>query len=267
MVGVSTGAAAESVATSMTTVGATTPGVVRIEYYTDPLCCWSWAFEPVVRQLRQRFGSSLEWSIVLGGMIETWATFRDPMNDVGAPPQLAPLWHMAARATGVPIDPAIWHVDPPASSYPASVAVKAAGLQGVQAAEAYLGLARQAVMTRRLNIARRDVLVALGGELAASGACAFDIATFQSDLGGPDAIEAFRADLQRARFLRIGRFPTLIVHGPAGSRIAVGYRPADVMERILAAVASGLLPGTSLCARETELPEKMSRHDDCHSTT
>lgn len=267
MVGVSAGAAPEPVATAMTMAGTTTGGAVRIEYYTDPLCCWSWAFDPVVRQLRQRFGSWLEWSTVLGGMIETWATFRDPMNDVGAPPQLAPLWHMAGRATGVSIDPAIWHEDPPASSYPASVAVKAAGLQGLHAAEAYLSLVRQAVMTQRLNIARRDVLVALGADLAAAKARAFDVARFESDVGGPEAIEAFRTDLQRARFLKIGRFPTLIVHGPAGSRIAVGYRPADVMERILAAVAGGPLPGPPLCISDTELPERMSWHDDCHSTS
>lgn len=195
---------------------------------------------------------------MLGGMIEAWATFRDPMNDVGAPPQLAPLWHMAGHATGVSIDPAIWHVDPPASSYPASVAVRAAGLQGVPAAEAYLGLAREAVMTRRLNIARRDVLVALGGELAASGACTFDMDRFESDLAGPDAIEAFRADLQRTRFLRIGRFPTMIVHGPAGSRIAVGYRPADVMERILAAVTNGALPEAAICVSESEITEDIA---------
>lgn len=250
----------------MTTRDAAPGGVVRVEYYTDPLCCWSWAFEPVARQLRQRFGPSLEWSTVLGGMIETWATFRDPMNDVGAPPQLAPVWHMSGRATGAPIDPAIWHLDPPASSYPASVAVKAAGLQGLHAAEAYLALARHAVMTRRLNIARRDVLLALGGELASSGACSFDAGRFATDLGGGEAIEAFRADLQRTRFLRIGRFPTLIVHGASGSRIAVGYRPVDVMERILAAVSGGALPGPAPVASGSHPADGGSRPDRCHST-
>jgi predicted DsbA family dithiol-disulfide isomerase len=223
----------------MTSAGATTVADVRIEYFTDPLCCWSWAFESVHRELRQRHGERVDWSIVLGGMIETWNTYRDPLNDVAAPAQLAPLWHLAGRATGVSIDPAIWHLDPPASSYPASVAVKAAGLQGRAAGEAYLFLAREAVMTRRLNIANRDVLLALGGELAASADCPFDADRFEKDVTGTDAIEAFRSDLQRARFLRIGRFPTLIAHGACGSRIAVGYRPADVLERMLAAVSHG----------------------------
>ena len=237
MVGIPAGGARESVADPVKPVSGTTDTVVRIEYYTDPLCCWSWTFESVCRQLRQRHGPRLEWSVVLGGMIESWGTFRDPMNDVAAPPHLAPLWHMAGRATGVPIDPAIWHLDPPASSYPASVAVKAAGLQGADVAQAYLSLAREAVMIRRLNIARRDVLLELGRELAVSMPRAFDVDRFDVDLGGTEAIEAFRADLQRTRFLRIGRFPTLIVHGPSESRIAVGYRPVDVMEKLLEAVA------------------------------
>jgi len=203
------------------------------------LCCWSWEFEPVARQLQQRHGARLEWSVVLGGMIDTWATFRDPMNDVGAPAQFAPLWHMAGRAGGTPIDPAIWHLDPPGSSYPASVAVKAAGLQSGEAAQMYLRMAREAVMTRRLNIARRDVLLTLGRELAAAGSCSFDADVFATELGRDAALEAFRADLQRTRFLGIGRFPTFIVHGASSSRIAVGYRPVEVMDRIIAAVSNG----------------------------
>lgn len=235
MVDVSARPAGEPVAPALadaTTVAAP----VRLEYYTDPLCCWSWAFEPVWRQLRQRHGARLSRTVVLGGMIESWASFRDPLNDVGAPPQLAPLWHLAGRATGVPIDPAIWHHDAPASSYPASVAVKAAGLQGVDAEERYLWLAREAVMTRRLNIARPEVLRQLAAELEVQQPRAFDAARFAADLAGKDAIERFRHDLQRVRFLRIGRFPTLVMHGPAGSRIAVGYRPLDALERLMALV-------------------------------
>jgi hypothetical protein len=38
---------------------------------------------------------------------------------------------------------------------------------------------------------------------------------------------------------RIGRFPTFVVHGPAGSRIAVGYRPVEVIESLIDAVVSG----------------------------
>jgi putative protein-disulfide isomerase len=208
-----------------------------IEYYTDPLCCWSWALEPVWRQIERHHPGSLSWTVILGGMIESWSSFSDPINDVASPPQLAPLWQLAGRMTSVPIDPLIWHVDPPASSYPASVAVKAAGLQGTEAAIQYLRLAREAVMTRRLNIARRDVLLRLGDELAIATGRSFDVDRFEHDLERDEAIEAFRSDLERTRFRRIGRFPTIVVHGAIGSRIAVGYRSVDALERMLAAVS------------------------------
>jgi hypothetical protein len=52
------------------------------------------------------------------------------------------------------------------------------------------------------------------------------------------AVEAFAADVKQARLLRIGRFPTFVVHGPAGSRIAVGYRPIEAIETILETVGA-----------------------------
>lgn len=237
MVRVSPGTPAEPVAGPVTSASIAADRAIRVECYTDPLCCWSWALEPVWRLLRQRYRERLSRRSILGGMIESWTTFRDPLNDVGRPSQLAPLWHLAGRATGVAIDPAIWHVDPPGSSYPSSVAVKSAALQGDEAEDRYLLLVREAVMTRRLNVARREVLLQLGDELAVGMPGRFDVTRFAADLAGDEAAAAFTADLQRVRFLGIGRFPTIVVHGAKGSRIAVGYRPADVMERIFQAVS------------------------------
>ena len=31
----------------------------EVTYYTDPLCCWSWAFEPVRIRLVQEYGSAI----------------------------------------------------------------------------------------------------------------------------------------------------------------------------------------------------------------
>jgi predicted DsbA family dithiol-disulfide isomerase len=212
---------------------------IRIDYYTDPLCCWSWALEPVWRSIRRRHGTQLEWRTVLGGMIENWSTYRDPVNDVHRPMHMAAVWHFAGKTAGVPIDPSIWHVDPPASSFPASLAVKAAALQGVDHGDAYLAHVREAAMLRRMNIARTDVLCELAGELATLQPEGFDAERFAEDLGGAAAKQAFAADLQRVHLLRIGRFPTFVVHGPDGSRIAVGYRPVEVIESLIDAVVTG----------------------------
>jgi hypothetical protein len=91
-------------------------------------------------------------------------------------------------------------------------------------------------MTRRLNVSRRETLQALAVELAASRPRDFDADRFAVDLVGAAAVRAFTADLEETRMRRIGRFPTFVVHGPAGSRIAVGYRPQAAVEAVFQAV-------------------------------
>lgn len=205
----------------------------RIDYYTDPLCGWSWALEPVWREIRRRHDVSI--NIVLGGMVETLEALDEPITA---------LWRDAARETGVAIDTTIWQTDPPLSSFPASIGVKAALLQSADAGERYLSIVREAVMTRRLNVARPSVLRQLARELAFSMPRAFDVDRFDADLLGDEAVEAFRDDLARARFERIETFPTIIVQGETGSRTAVGYRSIDVIEALLAAVSEPC-PGPS----------------------
>jgi putative protein-disulfide isomerase len=59
-----------------------------IEYYTDPLCSWSWAFEPQWRYLRYNCGERLTWRYRMGGLLPDWQSYQDPFNDVGNPAQM-----------------------------------------------------------------------------------------------------------------------------------------------------------------------------------
>jgi predicted DsbA family dithiol-disulfide isomerase len=48
--------------------------VVHTHYYTDPVCPWSWAFEPSLRRLLLEFDGATEFSYVISGMRhELWA--------------------------------------------------------------------------------------------------------------------------------------------------------------------------------------------------
>jgi predicted DsbA family dithiol-disulfide isomerase len=67
----------------------------------------------------------------------------------------------ARHFSGVYIDDRIWITDPPASSFPACIAVKSAELQGAACGSQYLALARRAVMVDNKNIARLEVLLEL----------------------------------------------------------------------------------------------------------
>lgn len=224
------------------TAAATEPAAA-IEYFTDPLCSWCWAFEAPWRRLRYEFGPQLSWRYRLGGLLADWNSYNDPINSITRPAQMGPVWFQVRQLTGMPIDELIWLEDPPSSSYPACLAVKAAELQSAAAAEAYLRRLREAVMLQRRNIARKEVLFAVAAELAQEQPQLFDGERFQHDFHAPAALDAFRGDLQLARYRDISRFPTLILRAAAGQAILiVGYRPYPMLREALSHLTPELQP-------------------------
>jgi len=218
---------------------------LQITYYTDPLCSWSWAFEPQWRRLRDTFGEQITWSYCMGGLIVDWQQYNDPLNDISRPVQMGPQWFQVQALSGMPFNERIWYTDPPASSYPACLAVKAAERQGLFIGEIYLRRLREAVMLEQRNISRRDVLSAVAQEVA-NAYPSFDAEQFALDLDSQAVQDAFREDLKEARYREIGRFPTLILRPLSGrSLIIVGYRPYAVLCEAVAQVAPTLLPRRS----------------------
>jgi predicted DsbA family dithiol-disulfide isomerase len=211
-----------------------------VTYYTDPLCCWSWAFEPVWLRLRRACVGRLAWRVRMGGMIRRWDQYDDPLNAIHRPGQMGPLWLQAERETGVRMDTRVWAEDPPQSSWPACLAFKAAELQSPLAGEAYLKRMRRALFADSRNIARREVLAGIAAECQAACPSRFDAARWESDFGAPEAQRAFRADMGEARMLGIGRFPTLVLSGRAGRRLLTGWRPYEALAGELLALAPEL---------------------------
>ncbi|HEY9004957.1 MAG TPA: DsbA family protein [Ohtaekwangia sp.] len=200
-----------------------------ITYYTDPLCCWSWAFDKHLMQLQHEFGNRFTVRYVMAGMIRNWDSYSDPYNIINRPMQMGPLWMQAAQVTHTSINFDIWHRDPPDSSYPACLAVKTASLQSPEAEAFYLYKVREAVMTRQLNIAKYTVLFQIAEELETS--CNnFSAEQFKTDWQEGKARTLFRKDLELAAFHKIGRYPTLTCTGTNGEGIImVGYRPYEVL--------------------------------------
>ncbi len=225
---------------------------VFVEYFTDPLCSWSWAFEAQWRRLRYECSGRLGWRYRMGGLIADWQSYDDPFNAICNPAQMGPQWFQVHEISGMPLDACIWQENPPGSSYPACIAVKAAERQGQETAEVYLRRLREAAMMERLNIARQDILLAVARQTAreSAGSSALDLDRFCADLGTPEPVEAFRQDLRDAAYHGIGRFPTLILRGNDGRGIVlVGYRPYDA----LCAALEHLVPGLR---RKPQLPQE-----------
>jgi len=201
---------------------------IIITYYTDPLCCWSWAFEDSWQKLLANYGHRITYSLVMGGMIPGWSTYSDPLHSVSRPAQMGPLWMYASQVTHTKMQYKIWAEDPPSSSYPPSLAVKTAGLQSQTAAELYLYTIRKALMEEGMNVSRESVLLELAQNL---GTKDFDYDRFVDDWRKGNGREAFRSDLSKTKLHSIGRFPTLTFQNTEGTGIImVGYRPYDSLE-------------------------------------
>src|SRR5213078_1054141 len=71
---------------------------VRVRYFTDPACPWSWSAEPTVRKLMVEFGEGLSWTFVMGGLARDY-TSGDPY------PSLVNQWMDVADEGRMPIDP------------------------------------------------------------------------------------------------------------------------------------------------------------------
>ena len=107
--------------------------LVEIIYFTDPLCSWSWGFEPQWRRLQLEYNGKINCRYCMGGLLPSWKNFADPLNSVSRPVQMGPIWMESSHITGMPLESSIWIHNPPKSSYPACIGIKAAGLQSALA--------------------------------------------------------------------------------------------------------------------------------------
>lgn len=204
-------------------------GQIQIDFYTDPLCCWSWAFDQHWKKLLERYPHEIDYHYIMCGMIPDWNKYNDPMNSVSKPIQMGPVWMHASEVTHVKMQYNIWHEDPPSSSYPACIAVKTVELQSAKAAETYLYNLRKALMEEGANISKEEIIIGIAENLEAEQ---FDANKFKNDWGLAKGKEAFRMDLQKAKFYNIGRYPTLTFKNTAGKGIMiVGYRPFEILEQ------------------------------------
>ncbi len=204
-------------------------GQLSIVYYTDPLCCWSWAFEPHWKAIRQVYEGNMNIRYCMGGLIESWQNYYDPVNAVTKPIQMGPVWMEVSHLTGVHIDNTIWVKDPPVSSYLACTAVKCAAMQSFKAGDGYLSMLREALMVHGKNISKQSTLINIAEEFAAVHT-GFNMSQFRDDLVNGEGFKAFASDLQEIRYKNISRFPTLVINqGNKPGILITGYKPYEAI--------------------------------------
>jgi protein-disulfide isomerase-like protein with CxxC motif len=218
--------------------------MVNVAYHTDPVCPWSWAFEPTVRKLMVDFGDGLDWTFVMGGLGRSLA--REPAACAGMIEQ----WLRVSAETQAPLDPLLWAESPILSTYPACMAVKAAAEQADDRGYRYLRRLRESLMCDRRKLDQAEALI------EESRAAGLDVERFRIDLRSNAITEAFAADLESTKELAArvegpvrgasqgaggAPLPTLVFRGDSGvERFVVGHQAPDVTH--VAAVECGAKP-------------------------
>lgn len=214
---------------------------VEITFYTDPLCCWSWALLPELLKVKANFNDSVCLNYCMGGLIKDWNSFSDPINNVNQPSQMGPIWLDASQKTGIDFNDSLWVNDPPHSSYPSCIAVKTAELQSPDAGAAFFEMLAETAMLEGKNISKPEVLVYVAQKLEAKLPDVFNLTHFIHNYNNEQSRDAFKSDLQKVKFNQIGRFPTVTLSFNKKTIVFTGYRPYDVILDALSDIAPAII--------------------------
>jgi 2-polyprenyl-6-methoxyphenol hydroxylase-like FAD-dependent oxidoreductase/predicted DsbA family dithiol-disulfide isomerase len=180
---------------------------VQIIYFTDPICSTCWAIQPELRKLELEYGNQLEIEYRMGGLLPHWHNYN--RHGITDPKQVAVHWEEVEAKSGMPINGEIWKTDPLASSYPPSIAFKAAQLQSAEKAIIFLRKIREALFVAQRDIIDKGLLY----RMALSSA--LDAAQIIKDIEGP-ATDNFFEDVALSEELDIQFLPTLIMTNHLG---------------------------------------------------
>jgi predicted DsbA family dithiol-disulfide isomerase len=227
----------------------------EIVEYTDPLCPWAWGSEPSFRWLRARVDGRVPWRRV-------YAILFDEDDDPAPDPDAETAWYSGyvaevAGHTGAPRAARLERVA--LTSWPASLAARAAEAQGPAVAERVL---------RRL----RESVFVLGEPADTPGRVldcvrsvpGLDVERLRADASSPAVEASVRADRAearaplpevvdlvgppphsgRARELDDGSrryaLPTIVISGPGGRLVVPGLRPPRAYAQALEQAWPGL---------------------------
>lgn len=198
---------------------------LRVTYFTDPICSTCWGVEPQLRKLKLEYGDYFDIDYFMGGLLPSWDIYNS--GGISKASDVAPHWDEVSPKYEMPIDGDVWLEDPLPSSYPPSVAFKAAQLQGQKLALAFLRCIREMVFLEKKNITKLEHL------LKAAQETGLDVAQFQQDYEG-QAQGLFQADLLFARQMGVRGFPTFFFTDENLNRLTVyGFRPYEQFEETL----------------------------------
>ncbi|WP_326983524.1 DsbA family protein [Chryseobacterium sp. MYb264] len=205
---------------------------VKIIYFTDPICSSCWGIEPQLRKLKLEYSKDVEIEYHMGGLLPDWSYNS---GGISKPSDVAHHWDEVSEYYDMPIDGDVWLEDPLNSSYPSSIAFKAAQLQDKAKAMVFLRELRELLFLKKKNIAKWEYIS------EAAERANLNIDQLKNDFEGK-AKQLFEEDLQLAREYGVRGFPTLffVQNGEIKDKI-YGTKPYDLYESTIKKIDNNLV--------------------------
>ena len=180
---------------------------IKLIYFTDPICSSCWAIEPQLKKLKLEFGEHIVFDYHMGGLLPSWDIYNS--GGISKPSDVASHWDEVSSYYQMPIVGDVWLQDPLSSSYPPSIAFKAAQLQDEKKAAIFLRILREKVFVEKKNITKESEIKEAADQ---SGLIAVKILEDMKVV----ALENFQKDLQLAAKMGVRGFPTIYILGENG---------------------------------------------------
>ncbi|WP_053365583.1 ClpXP adapter SpxH family protein [Bacillus sp. FJAT-27245] len=198
---------------------------IEIYIFIDPLCPECWALEPIMKKLQIEYGRYFSMKPVLSGKLTMLNMGKKKRFE-----NIAEMWEKTASRSGMSCDATLWEENPVTSPYIASIAVKAAELQGRKRGTRFLRRLQEMLFLEKKNISNFEVLK------ECARAVGLDVEEFITDIHSETAAKAFQQDLKITAEMEVDEIPTLVFFNEnaeeEGIKIA-GYYPYEVYIQVL----------------------------------
>lgn len=194
---------------------------VKVIYFTDPICSSCWGIEPQLRKLKLEYGNSIEIEYRMGGLLPDWSYNG---GGISKPSDVANHWDEVSIYYDMPIDGDVWLEDPLHSSFPPSIAFKAAQKQEHEKALLFLREIREMVFLQKKNIAKWENLAIAAQKVG------LNVEQLITDFNGTAKI-LFEEDLKFTKQNGVRGFPTMLFVDTTGQKeIVYGSKPYSFYE-------------------------------------
>jgi predicted DsbA family dithiol-disulfide isomerase len=198
---------------------------IEIYFFVDPICPECWALEPILKKLKIEYGRYLSIKHILSGKLANLNISKKKGYE-----NIALQWEKTASRTGMSCDGNLWLENPISSPYIASIAIKAAELQGKRAGIRFLRKLQEVLFLEKQNISNFEVLMECARNVG------LDVDEFLSDIHSESAAKAFQCDLKITAEMDVHEIPTLVFFNEnaddEGIKIAGAY-PYEIYVQIL----------------------------------